>query len=85
MAILRMIAEGDPDVIAYLTKPLRTSNQDQQTSAFWFPTPKNPDNTEEHNPIQIRILKELRELQLKEKLNPKDDIESIMEFLKQFD
>ena len=80
-----MIPEEDPDLITYLTELLRTNKQDQQTKTFWFLTPENLGNTEEHTPIQTRILKELRELQLKEKLNPKDDIESRMEFLKRFD
>ena len=84
MAVLSMVPEVDPDLITYLTKLLRTNKQDQQTNTFWFPTPENPGNTEEHTPIQTRILKELRELQLKEKLNPKDCIESRMEFLKRF-
>ena len=78
MAILSMIPEGDPDLITYLTELLGTNTQDQQTNAFWFPTPENPGNTEEHSRIQTRILKELRELQEKEKLNPKDDEESRM-------
>ena len=85
MAILSMIPEGDPDLITYLTELLRTNKPDRQNNAFWFPTPENPGNTEEHTPIQTRILKELRELQLQEKLNPKDDIASRMEFLKRFD
>ena len=85
MAILSMIPEGDSDLITYLTELLRTNKEDQQTNTFWFPTPDIPDNTEEHTPIQTRILKELRELQLKEKLNAKADIESRMEFLKRFD
>ena len=80
-----MIPEGDPDLITYLTELLRTNKQDQQTNTFWFPTPENPGNTQEHTPIQTRILKELRELQLNEKRNPKADIESRMEFLKRFD
>ena len=80
MAILSMIPEGDPDLITYLTELFRTNKQDQQTNTFWFPTPENPGNTEEHTPIQTRILKELCDLQLKEKLNPKDDIESRAEF-----
>ena len=79
MAILSMIPEVDPDLITYLTELLRTNN------TFWFPTPLNPCNTEEHTPIQTRILKELRELQLKEKLNPKNNTESRTEFLKRFD
>ena len=82
MAILSMIPEGDPDLITYLTELLRTNRPHQQNNTFWFPTPENPGNTEEHTPIQTRILKELRELQLKEKLNPEDDIASRMEFLK---
>ena len=85
MAILSMIPEGDPDLITYLTELLRTNKQDQQTNTFWFPLPENPGNTEEHTPIQTRILKELRELQPKEKLNPKAYIESRMDFLKRFD
>ena len=85
MANLSMSPEGDPDLITHLTELLRTNKPDQQNSSFWFPTPENPGNTNEHTPIQTRILKELRELQLKEKLNPKDDSESRMEFLKRFD
>ena len=60
MAILSMILEGDPDLVTYLTELLRTN---QQNITFWFPTPKNPGNTENHTPIQTRILRELRELQ----------------------
>ena len=81
-AILSMIPEGDPDLVTYLTELLRANKPDQQNSIFWFPTPENPGNTEDHNPTQTRILTELRELQRKEKLNPKDDIESRTEFLK---
>ena len=85
MAILSMIPEGDPDLVTYLTELLRMNKPDQQNNAFWFPTPKNPGNTEDHTPIQTRILTELRELQRREKLNRKDDSESRMEFLKRFD
>ena len=85
MAILSMIPEGDPDLITYLTELLRTNKPDQQTNTFSFPTAENPGNTEEHTPIHTRILEELRELQQKEKLNPKDDNESRIEFLKGFD
>ena len=85
MAILSMIPEGDPDLITYLTELLRTNKQDQQANTFWFPTPENPGNTEDHTPIQTRILTEFRELQQSERLNPKDDRESRTEFLKRFD
>ena len=79
-----MIPESDPDLITYLTELLRINKPDQQTKTFWFPTPENPGNTEQHTPIQMRILKELRQLQLKEKLNPKDNTGSRTEFLKRF-
>ena len=39
----------------------------------------------DHTPIQTRILEELRELQEKEKLNAKHDVESRMKILKPFD
>ena len=79
-----MIPEGDLDLITYLTELLRMNKPDQQNNTFWFPTPENPGNIEDHTPIQTRILKELRELPLEEKRNPKDDTESRMEFLKRF-
>ena len=84
MAILSMIPEGDPDLITYLNELLRTNKPDQQNNTFWFPTPENPGNTDEHTPIQTRILQVLRELQLKEQLNPTDNNESRTEFLKRF-
>ena len=58
-----MIPEGDPDLTTYLTGLLRTNQSDQQDNTFWCPTPENPDNKEDHTPIQTRILKELRGLQ----------------------
>ena len=85
MAILSMIPEGDPNLVTYLTELLGTNKPDQQNNTFWFPTTKNPGNTEDHTPIQTRILAELRELQRREKLNPKDNIESRTELLKRFD
>ena len=81
-AISSVISEGDPDLITYLTELLRTNKPDQKNNTFLFPTPENPGNIEDHTPILTRILKELRELQLKEKLNSNDDAESRMEFLK---
>ena len=85
MAILSMIPEGDQDLTTYLTELLRTKKPDQQNNIFWFATPENLGNIEDQTPIQTRILKELRELQQKEKLNPKLDVESRKEILKRFD
>ena len=85
MAILSMIPQDDPDLIAYLNELLRTNKPEQQIITFWFPTPENPGKLEDHTPIQTRILKELNELKNKEKLNPQESIESRNRFLKRFD
>ena len=84
-AILSVFPEGDPELTTYQSELLRTNKPEQQSNTFWFPTPKNPGNIEDHTPIQTRILEELRELQEKEKLNPKGDVESRMKNSKQFD
>ena len=62
MAFLSMILEGDAVLITYLTELLRTKKPDHRYNTFWFPTPENPGNTEDHTPIQTGILKELRDL-----------------------
>ena len=49
MAILSMIAEGDPDLITYLTQLLRTNKPDQQNNIFWFPTPSNKTAIEDQH------------------------------------
>ena len=85
MAILSMIPQGDPDLTAYLIELFRTNKLEQQNNTFWFPTPENPGKPEYHTPIQTRILKELKELKDKEKLNPQESIESGYNFLKRFD
>ena len=84
-AILSMIPEGDPNLTTYLSEILRTNKPEQQSNTCCFPTPKNLGKTEDHTPIQKRILEELRELQEREKPNPKEDVESRMKILKRFD
>ena len=80
-AILSMIPQGDLDLTAYLNELLRTKKPEQQNNTFWFPTPENPEKSEDHTPIQTRILKELIELEDKEKLNPQESTESQNTFL----
>ena len=80
-----MIPQDDPDLIAYLNELLRTNKPEQQDNTFWFPTPENPGKPEDHTPIQTRILKELNELNDKEKLNPQQSTETRNKFLKRFD
>ena len=62
-----------------ILKPEDTGNEN-----FWFPTPENPGNEEEHTPIQRRILKEIRELIQREKLDPTKDQDSRKKFLDMF-
>ena len=80
-----MTPQGDHDLTAYLNELLRTKKPEQQKNTFWFPTPKNPGKPEDHTPIQTKILKELIELEEKEKLNPQESTESRIKFLKRFD
>ena len=63
MAILSMIPQGDPDLTAYLNELLRPNKPEQQNNTFMFATPESHGKSEDHIPIQTRILKELIELQ----------------------
>ena len=80
-----MIWEVDPDLNTCLSKLLNKNKPKQQNKTFCFPTLESPDKTEDHIPIQTRILRELRKLEKKEKLSPKDDADSQMKFLERFD
>ena len=61
------------------------SETDEDSENDWFPTPEDPGDTQTHTPIQQRTLRELRNLQELEKLNPQDDPESRKQFLANFD
>ena len=67
MAFLSMIPEGDPDLTAYLNELHKTKKSEQQSNTFWFLTPKYPGKSEDHTPIQTRVLKELYKLKKKKK------------------
>ena len=56
MAILSMIPEGDPDLATYFNERLRTNKPQQQNNTFWFATTENLGKTDDHAPIQTRIL-----------------------------
>ena len=73
------------DAIHYINSLLKTSKPDEVNETYWFPTPQNPGNEQEHTPIQTRILEELRELEQLEKLNPLENIDSRNQFLSNFD
>ena len=69
----------------YVSSLIKTNRNPQNSEKYWFPTPENPGNPEEHTPIQKRILQELQALQVLETLDPTKDDESRAKFLENFD
>ena len=61
---------------------MKKSKINEVNETYWFPTPQNPGNEEEHTPIQTRILNEQEQL---EQLNPLEDTNSRDRFLSNFD
>ena len=68
VAAIRVLEDHD-EAVAYVQELMKTED-DQHEDKFWFPTPEHPGNENEHTPIQQRIIKEIRELAEKEKLDP---------------
>ena len=79
MAILSLIQEGDPDLTTYLNESLRAKKRKQRDNT-WFLKPENCGIIEDHAPIHRRKLKAWHELKEKEKLNPKYDMQSQLDF-----
>ena len=69
----------------YVGSLLKTNRNLQNSENYWFPTPENPGNPEEHTPIQKRILRVLQALQDLETLDPTTDAESRAKVLENFD
>ena len=84
-SVRHLLKNNRDDAIHYINSLLKTSKPDKVNETYWFPTPQNPGNEQEHTPIQIRILDELRELEHLEKLNPLENIDSRNQFLSNFD
>ena len=63
---------------------MQVERHEDKEEKFWFPKPENTGNSEEHSPIQKRILQELRELAELEKLDPTESEESRTRFLSRF-
>ena len=74
--MLSMIPHGDLDLTAYLNELLRTNKHEQPNNTFWFTKFESSGKPEGHTPIQTRILKELFELEDREKFNPQESKES---------
>ena len=82
-AALKLLQDPD-DTHVYVNEFMKSSKNEQNNEFFWFPTPENRGNEEEHTPIQRRILKEIREFIKKEELDPLKDQESRKQFLEMF-
>ena len=79
-ATLKLLQDPD-DTHMYVNELMKSSENEQYSENFWFPTPENPRNEEKHTPVQRRILKEIHELIKKERLDPTKDQESRKQFL----
>ena len=82
-AAFNLLSEQDA-IVTYINALLQVERPEDSEEKFWFPTPENPGNEQEHSPIQKRILKELRELAALEKLDPTENEESSVKFLSMF-
>ena len=69
----------------YASSLIKSINPEDFKENYWFPTPEDPEDPQQHTPIQKRSLSELIDLQEVEKLNPQDDTESRRQFLSKFD
>ena len=74
-----MVAQGDLDMSVYLNEFPGTNEPEQKNNTFWFATPGTSEKSEDHTPIETRILKGLFEPEKKEKLNPQENTESILQ------
>ena len=84
-AALKVLTEDDTeDAIIYINEHLKTSDQPSHSQNFWFPTPDNPGEPNTHTPIQSRILREIKELEEIQKLDPNNNAEDREAFLKNF-
>ena len=78
------VLEDPYDTVTYVNELMKADSDLSETDRFWFPTTENPGNEAEHTPIQKRILREIREVERKEKLNPIEDSTSREFFLTMF-
>ena len=80
-----LLQNDQEQAVHYVSSLIKTNRNPQNSENYWFPTPENPGNPEEHTPIQKRILRELQALQDLETLDPTTDAESRAKFLENFD
>ena len=83
---VRYLLDNNPDdAIQIINSVLETSKTDYFNETYWFLTPQNLGNEREHVLTQTGVLKEIRELEKSEQLNPPEDMDSRNEFSSNFD
>ena len=55
----------------YINALMQVERPEDREEKFWFPSPGNLGNEDEHSSTQKRILKELQELSEREKFDPR--------------
>ena len=70
-----LLQEDLENAAIYVSSLIKSSKPANFRDNYWFPTPEDPGDPQQHTPIQKRILEELLNLQELEKLNPEDDLE----------
>ena len=84
-AALKVLAEDDSeDAMVYISELLKTPEKPSHNQNFWFPTPDNPGDPATHTPIQNRILREIKELEEIQKLDPNNSEVERKTFLQNF-
>ena len=80
-----LLQDNPENAAFYVSSLIKSAKPEDFRENYWFPTPEDPGDPQQHTPIQKRILTEQLTLQELEKLNPQDDPESRRQFLTNFD
>ena len=80
-----LLQNDQKQAVHYVSSLIKTNKSPHNSENYWFPTPENPGNPDEHTPIQKRILRELQALQDLETPDSTKDEESRTKFLEIFD
>ena len=80
-----LLQDKPQNMTYYASNLINSTKPEVFKENYWFPTPEDPGDPQQHTPIPKRILKELISLQELKKLNPQDNLDSRKQFLNNFD
>ena len=81
----RSLQNDQEQAAHHVSSFIETKKNPQNYESYWFHTPENPGNTDEHTSIQKQILRDLQALQDLETLDPTKDEESRVKCLENVD